>query len=216
MYGGLGLWASPSRLSLRIFDETSLAFCVRNMLIRTLEGTGFFSNLTRLRIISRSVMNGSRNCWIHLFRKRLRYLYLNSSLTFLDCKWLSFLESIRMKRPLRSGLEPQEKPIHLPFVAWASFEVACTRHANEKSKPCSRALAGLSLERSTSSGALLGTVLKTARCRRRKNRWRIISIRGKSVSLLDVGNDGERDPELEAYSFTYFCVQISWPSLLLL
>jgi hypothetical protein len=212
MYGGLGLWPSPSRLSLRIFDETSLAFCVRNMLIRALERNEFSSNLTRLRIISRSVMNGSRNGQIHRFRKRLRYLYLNSSLKFLACSRLSLAESINTNTPLKSRLEPREKPPHLSFVAWASFEVARSRQANEKSKPRPRASTAGSLERSTSSGALLGTVLKTAWCRRRKKRWRMISIRNKSVSLLDVGNDVERDPKLEVY----FSVQVSWPSLVLL
>jgi hypothetical protein len=135
MYGGLGLWPSPSKTSLRIFDETSLTFCVRNMLIRALESTGFSSNLTRLRIISRSIMNGSRNCQILWFRKRLRCLYLNSSLKCLARRWQSVLQSISANAPLKSRLEPEEKPTHLIFVAWASFEVTCTCQANEKSKP---------------------------------------------------------------------------------
>ena len=125
MYGGLGCWPSPSRKSLRKFDETSLTFCVRNMPIRALEGNEFFGNLTRLRIISRSVVNGSRNGQIHLFRKRLRATCLNSSLKFRTRKWLLLQSFTTANTPLKSRLEPKERPAHFSFVAWASFEVAC-------------------------------------------------------------------------------------------
>ena len=59
---------------------------------------------------------------------------------------------------------------------------------------------------------LLGTVLRTTRCRRRKKRLRMISNRGKSVSFLNVGDGGGDDHEVELY----FCVQVSGSSPLLI
>jgi hypothetical protein len=80
MYGGLGCWPSPSKRSLKIFDETSLAFCVRNVPLGSVRAGDVSGDPIRLRIISQSIVNVPRNRKIQAFVSRSHRRYLNSSL----------------------------------------------------------------------------------------------------------------------------------------